>query len=93
MSRHAWSLFGFQLIVPDSQLDLFACRTTRLHIVARQLELGGHADRTLCGSLLPAEPKFQPLARPWLRHSQLCPQCMERLEADKRGEVGTVSFL
>ncbi|TWI53458.1 hypothetical protein IQ22_02674 [Pseudomonas duriflava] len=93
MSRHAWSLFGFQLIVPGAQLDLFACRTTQVHIVARQLELGGHADRTLCGSLLPAEPVFRPLGRQALRQAHICPYCIERLKANKRGEVSAVSFL
>jgi hypothetical protein len=26
MPRPAWSLYAYQLIVPDEQLDLFACR-------------------------------------------------------------------
>ena len=40
-SRPAWSLFAYQLIEPDDQLDLFACQESRVHLVARQLELGG----------------------------------------------------
>lgn len=40
MSRPAWSLFNYQLIEPDEQLDLFACQEVRVHLVARQLELG-----------------------------------------------------
>ncbi len=58
MSRPAWSLFDYQLIEPDEQLDLFACQEVRVHLVARQLELGGSIDRTLCGTLLPAQPRW-----------------------------------
>ena len=61
MPRLAWSLYAYQLIEPDEQLDLFACREVRVHLVARQLRLGGHADRTLCGGLLPARPRWQAL--------------------------------
>jgi hypothetical protein len=43
MPRPAWSLFAYQLIEPDEQLDLFACQEVRVHLVARQLELGGSA--------------------------------------------------
>ena len=57
MSRPAWSLFNYQLIEPDEQLDLFACQEVRVHLVARQLELGGSIDRTLCGTLLPAQDR------------------------------------
>ena len=57
MPRPAWSLFAYQLIEPDEQLDLFACQEVRVHLVTRQLELGGSADRTLCGTLLPAQPR------------------------------------
>lgn len=53
MPRVTWSLHAYQLIEPDEQLDLFACREVRVHLLARQLELGGFADRTLCGGLLP----------------------------------------
>ncbi|HSX90041.1 MAG TPA: hypothetical protein VLG17_18865, partial [Pseudomonas sp.] len=51
MPRPAWSLHAYQLIEPDEQLDLFACREVRVHLIARQLELAGFADRTLCGGL------------------------------------------
>ena len=61
MPRPAWSLYAYQLIEPDEQLDLFACREVRVHLVARQLRLGGHADRTLCGGLLPAQPRWRAL--------------------------------
>ncbi|RLU13669.1 hypothetical protein CS076_05825, partial [Pseudomonas prosekii] len=29
MPRPAWSLFAYQLIEPDEQLDLFACQEVR----------------------------------------------------------------
>ena len=48
MPRPAWTLYAYQLIEPDDQLDLFACREVRVHVVARQLELDTPADRTLC---------------------------------------------
>eukprot|EP01031_Cornospumella_fuschlensis_P017811 gene17811-21794_t len=67
MPRPAWSLHAYKLIEPDEQLDLFACREVRLHLVARQLELGGHADRTLCGGLLPAKPRWCVLEKPQLQ--------------------------
>lgn len=37
MPRPAWTLYAYQLIEPDDQLDLFACREVRVHVVARQL--------------------------------------------------------
>lgn len=58
MPRPAWSLYAYQLIEPDEQLDLFACQEIRVHLVARQLELGVPVDRTLCGGLLPAQPRW-----------------------------------
>ena len=85
MPRPAWSLYAYQLIEPDEQLDLFACREVRAHLVARQLRLGGHADRTLCGGLLPARPRWQALEKPWLRDSRLCPACLATLEAQRQG--------
>lgn len=85
MSRHAWSLHAFQMILPDEQLDLFACREVRLHLVARQLELAGAADRTLCGSLLPAHPRWLDVERAQLKDSRLCTACMEALAAHRRG--------
>lgn len=86
MPRPAWSFFAYQLIEPDEQLDLFACREVRMHLVARQLELGTYADRTLCGGLLPALPAFSPLAAPHLDDPRLCPHCLARLQAERRGE-------
>ncbi|EGH48902.1 hypothetical protein PSYPI_43831, partial [Pseudomonas syringae pv. pisi str. 1704B] len=56
MPRPAWSLYAYQMLEPDEQLDLFACQEVRVHLIARQLELGGSIDRTLCGTLLPAQP-------------------------------------
>jgi len=63
MSRPAWSLYAYQLIEPDEQLDLCACQEVRVHLVTRQLELGGTIDRTLCGSLLPAQPRWSDVTR------------------------------
>lgn len=86
MPRPAWSLHAYQLIEPDEQLDLFACREVRVHLVARQLELGGFADRTLCGGLLPAQPRWRNLDKPILRDKRLCPSCRVTFEAQRRGE-------
>ena len=86
MPRHAWSLYAYHLIVPDDQLDLFACREARVHLVARQLELGAFADRTLCGGLLPAAPVMREVDRQGLRDKRLCPVCHQVLEAQRRGE-------
>lgn len=86
MPRPAWSLHAYQLIEPDEQLDLFACREARVHLVARQLELGGFADRTLCGGLLPAQPLWRELEKALLRDTRLCPNCRATLEAQRRGE-------
>ncbi|HCL3793960.1 TPA: hypothetical protein N2B53_004153, partial [Pseudomonas aeruginosa] len=41
---------------------------------------------TLCGKLLPAQPRWQPLERARLRDRLLCPDCRKQLEAEKRGE-------
>ena len=87
MPRPAWSLFAYRLIEPDEQLDLFACREVRLHLVARQLELGGYADRTLCGGLLPAQPRWLGVDRGSLQDRRLCPACRQVLEAQRRGEA------
>ena len=86
MLRPAWSLYAYQLIEPDEQLDLFACREVRVHLVARQLELGGFADRTLCGGLLPARPLWRDVERPMLQDRRLCPACRAILEAQRRGD-------
>jgi ribosomal protein S27AE len=86
MPRRAWSLYAYKLIEPDEQLDLFACREVRLHLIKRQLELAGHVDRTLCGGLLPAQPRWRSLSRELLRDSRLCPVCQAMLEAHRRGE-------
>jgi len=86
MPRPAWSLHAYQMIEPDEQLDLFACREIRLHLAARQLELGQHADRTLCGSLLPAQPLWRPLDRSRLSDRRLCAACEAALRAARGGE-------
>ncbi|WJN57448.1 hypothetical protein [Pseudomonas sp. SO81] len=86
MPRPAWSLYAYQLIVPDEQLDLFACREAKVHLVAKQLELGGFADRTLCGGLLPALPVMRDVDKVGLRDKRLCPACRQALEAQRRGE-------
>ena len=85
MPRSVWSLYAYQLIEPDEQLDLFACREARVHLVARQLRLGGLADRTLCGGLLPAKPRGQALEKAWLRDNRLCPACLATFEAQRQG--------
>ncbi len=85
MPRPAWSLFGYKVIEPDEQLDLFACREVRLHLVARQLELDGFADRTLCGGLLPAQPRWSNLETGLLRDRRLCVNCRSTLEAQRQG--------
>ena len=85
MPRPAWSLHAYQLIEPDEQLDLFACREVRVHLVARQLELGTPADRTLCGSLLPAQPLWMDLDRAVLKDNRLCSVCLQRLRAERHG--------
>ena len=85
MPRHAWSLYAYQLIEPDEQLDLFACREVRVHLVVRQLELAGQFDRTLCGNLLPARPHFRSVDQDGLSDRRLCPQCMATLKAHRHG--------
>ena len=85
MPRPAWSLFAYQLIEPDEQLDLFACQEVRVHLVTRQLELGGSADRTLCGSLLPASPRWSSVDRRVFQDQRLCSLVRAILESQKRG--------
>ncbi|HLV16154.1 MAG TPA: hypothetical protein VKY70_01650 [Pseudomonas sp.] len=91
MSRHAWS-HAYQLIEPDEQLDLFACREARVHIVARQLELAGRSDHTLCGSLLPAHPDFRSVEASDLCDARLCPQCKAMLKAHRQGRWHAVEL-
>ena len=86
MPRVTWSLHAYQLIEPGEQLDLFACREVRVHLLARQLELGGFVDRTLCGGLLPAQPQLVALEKPMLRDKRLCKSCQAVLQAQRRGE-------
>ena len=86
MPRPAWSLHAYQLIEPGEQLDLFACREARVHLLARQLELGQFADRTLCGGLLPAQPVWRDLDKAMLRDRRLCSACRTILEAQKQGD-------
>ena len=85
MPRLVWSLYAYQLIEPDEQLDLFACREVRQHLVARQLHLGGHADRTLCGGLLPAQPRWRDLLSDMLKDRRLCADCLRQLRAERQG--------
>lgn len=86
MPRVAWSLHAYQMIEPDEQLDLFACREVRVHLLARQLELGGFADRTLCAGLLPAHPQLVNVDKHRLRDPRLCPACVLVLQAQRGGE-------
>lgn len=85
MPRPAWSLHAYLLIEPDDQLDLFACREVRVHLLTRQLELGQHADRTLCGGLLPAQPLLLPVGRAQLKDKRLCLECLKVLQLQKQG--------
>ena len=85
MSRPAWSLYAYQLIEPDELLDLFACQEVRVHLVTRQLELGGTIDRTLCGSLLPAQPRWSDVTRKVFQDHRLCPLCRAIIESQRRG--------
>jgi hypothetical protein len=48
--------------------------------------LGEFADRTLCGSLLPAQPVWRVLDKAGLRDQRLCSACKVVLDAQKRGE-------
>ncbi len=73
MPRPAWSLYAYQMLEPDEQLDLFACQEVRVHLIARQLELGGSIDRTLCGTLLPAQPQMRAVELQAMRDERLCP--------------------
>lgn len=84
MARLVWSLHAYQIILPDEQLDLFACQKEYVHAVKRQLELGDHADRTLCGSLLPAQPHWQILELKLLRKAQFCPLCRAEIQAQRK---------
>ncbi|KQQ60053.1 hypothetical protein ASF84_04890 [Pseudomonas sp. Leaf127] len=83
--RPAWSLYAYQMIEPDDQLDLFACQEVKVHLIARQLVLGGSADRTLCGTLLPAQPRLLQAQTPVLQDERLCPLCKAILDAQRRG--------
>ena len=85
MPRPAWSLYAYQLIEPDEQLDLFACQESRVHLIARQLELGGSVDRTLWGTLLPAQPRWSQAERSIYRDRRLCSLCRAILDAQRRG--------
>ena len=85
MPRHAWSLYAYQLTEPDEQLDLFACREVRVHLVVRQLELAGQGDRTLCGHLLPARPHFRSVEPEGLNDRRLCARCLATLKAHRQG--------
>ncbi|WP_313088807.1 hypothetical protein [Pseudomonas sp.] len=85
MSRPAWTLFAYRLIVPDEQYDLFACRENRLHLTLRQLELNGRVDRTLCGGFLPARPRWRDMERAVLKDRQLCSACRDVLSAQRKG--------
>src|SRR5690606_16265580 len=98
MSRRPWTLHAYQAIEPDEQLDLFACHQARVHLVVRQLVLAASADRTLCGSLLPAAPAFRSVAPEALddprlsagpealADPRLCRECRATLRAHRQGE-------
>lgn len=84
MPRPVWSLHAYLRIEPDDQLDLFACREVRVHLLMRQLELGQQADRTLCGSFLPGQPKVHPLDRTQLKDQRLCLECRKLLHLQQQ---------
>ncbi len=84
MARLMWSIHAYQIILPDEQMDLFACQKEHVHAVNRQLELGNQADRTLCGSLLPAQPNWQALERQQLRTAYFCPQCRDVIQTQRK---------
>jgi hypothetical protein len=86
MSRTSWSYHAYRLIEPDEQMDLFACREVRVHLIGRQLELGSAVDRTLCGGLLPARPLMREMDKSWLQHPRLCPVCRERVKKARRAD-------
>lgn len=85
MPAHARSLHAYRLIEPDEQFDLFACREGRLHLAARQLELNGPVDRTLCGGFLPAYPRWLELDTTMLKDGRICPSCKAGLSARRKG--------
>ncbi len=85
MLRVSRSLYAFRLIEPDEQFDLFACRENRFHLAERQLALGGAVDRTLCGSVLPARPRWGELQSDHLRDRRLCPACKVLLAQRRKG--------
>lgn len=85
MARPSRSLYAYRLIEPDEQFDLFACRENRLHVAERQLDLYGPVDRTLCGSVLPAAPRWLEPDAGLLKDRRLCPLCKTRLAAHRRG--------
>ena len=85
MPRPAWSLHAYLFIEPDEQLDLFACREVRVHLLPRQLELGQYADRTLCGGLLPARPRLLPVSRAQLKDKRLCLECLKIMQLQQQG--------
>ncbi|KGS14141.1 hypothetical protein ALP73_03447 [Pseudomonas coronafaciens pv. garcae] len=85
MPRPAWSLYAYQMLEPHEQLDLFACQEVRVHLITRQLELGGSIDRTLCGTLLPARPQMSPVELQVMRDERLCPLCKAIIDAQRRG--------
>ncbi|MFT0213716.1 hypothetical protein VQ643_14125 [Pseudomonas sp. F1_0610] len=84
MSRITWSLHAYRLIQPDEQLDLFACQQVRLHVTLRQLELNAHADRTLCGKLLPANPLWQDVEPNALSDQRFCAECLTILRQQEK---------
>ena len=86
MSRISWSTHAYFLIIPDEQLDLFACKKPNLHIATRQLDLTMPAGGVVCGSLFPAYPQLIPLDNTLLRQykKQLCPCCIQQLQLHKQ---------
>lgn len=84
MPRPPWTLYAYQVLQLNEQLDLFACQSQRLHAIERQLALATPADRTLCGQLLPAQPKWFALDKQLLRAQAFCPACRAALTAHRK---------
>lgn len=80
LMRGELALEAYRLLEYDEQLDLFACQAPLWHIVSRQLSLVDPVDTTLCGSLLPALPRWQPLDREHLQDHKMCCECKKRIK-------------
>ena len=83
MARPLWSLHAYHVLQVDEQLDLFGCSEGWQHGVERQLALEQPVDRTLCGTLLPSQPRWDVLDRNKLQGKQFCPHCRYAIAAQR----------